>query len=122
VTIERTKIFLKFSMFLILPLSIFYVPNFAISIQNCDFFKKKPIYFTKTIDMRIKNIPFDSSRHGLSSDTFFKTIQAYLVYFFLIKRKKNCWQNFFPFLILPLHIVDVPNYANPIQNALRHQR
>ena len=99
VTIKTTKISLNFSVFLILPLSTFDVPNFAICIQNCIFFQKKLIFFTKTIDLKIKNIPFNSSRHGLSTDIFFKWIRACLIYFFFVKRKKvhliracSCWK------------------------------
>jgi hypothetical protein len=60
----------------------------------------------------------DASRHGLSSGMFFENIHTDFTSFFPVKREKNCWQNFFLYLILPLHVFYVPNSAIYIQNAL----
>ncbi len=67
---------------------------------------------------KIKTIPPDASRHGLSSGMFFENIHTNFTSFFPVKREKNRWQNFFLYLILPSHVFYVPNSAIYIQNTL----
>jgi hypothetical protein len=58
--------------------------------------------------IRIKNILFDSSRHGASIHVFLKTIRIYLPFHFLATKIKSSKKHVFSFFILPPHVFYLP--------------
>jgi hypothetical protein len=79
---------------------------------------KIEFFFQKKANFMMKSMKYENKKYTIR---FFSSSRIYWYVFlkhsnlssifFLIKRKKNSWQNFFLFLILPLQMFSVPNYG-----------